>query len=210
MQALQRWLPRLLVLGAIGVVAAALFSDHRAAYGQVPLPQGGVVHLPEGESKVYLEDLQVDAGGDPRRLAGALSFQVVPAAGGAALELGSVPGVEGGNSELTERSQGIASKNAVAQIDAPAAGDYLVRGAYEASSSAVLTFGTDPFSAAVNGWKLWGGLLAAAVLIALIPKRRYRPSGEDVAAGRAAPGQQEQQSPVAGYEPTGGFTPYRG
>lgn len=200
MQALQRWLPRLLVLGAIGVVIAALFSDHKKAYGEVPLPQGGVVDLPEGESKVYLDEIVLgEPSGDPRRLSGLLAFTVVPVGGGAPLSIEPIGG--GTGDELTERSQGIGSKDAVAAVDAPAAGDYRVSGQYESEVTASLSFGTDPFSAVLAEWRIWAGLLVLAFLISLVPRARYRAKDKLPDTGES------EQAAAAG---SAGFNPYRG
>ena len=205
MQAVQRWLPRLLVLGAIGVVIAALFSDHKAAYGQVPLPQGGVVDLPEGESKVYLDEVVLgESSGDPRRLSGTLAFTVVPVGGGGPLSIDPVG--RGSATELSERSQGIGSKDAVATIEAPVAGEYRVTGNYDSGVTASLGFGTDPFSAVVAEWRIWAGLLALAFLISLVPRAKYRPKDTLPEASSEA----GEQVAAPGYEPSSGFNPYRG
>ena len=205
MQALQRWLPRLLVLGAIGVVVAALFSDHKASYGQVPLPQGGIVDLPEGDSKVYLDEIVLgESAGDPRRLSGTLAFTVVPVGGGGPLSIEPVAG--GSATQLNERSQGIGSKDAVATIDAPAAGEYRVTGNYDSGVTASLGFGTDPFSAVVAEWRIWAGLLALAFLISLVPRAKYRPKDEVSSSSS-----ETAEPAAAGFEPSSsGFTHYRG
>jgi hypothetical protein len=205
MQALQRWLPRLLVLGAIGVVIAALFSDHKKAYGEVPLPQGGVVNLPEGESKVYLDEIVLgEQKGDPRRLSGLLAFTVVPVGGGGPLSIDSVAGES--SAELSERSQAIGSKDAVATVEAPSAGDYRVSGRYESEATASLSFGTDPFTAVMDEWRIWAGLLVLAFLITLVPRAKYRPK-DKMAEESSEP---SEHPPPAGYEDSAGFNPYRG
>jgi hypothetical protein len=207
MQAIQRWLPRLLVLGAIGVVVAALFSDHKNAYGEVPLPQGGVVDLPEGESKVYLDEIvlgEAASGGDPRRLSGLLAFTVQPVGGGAPLSIEPVG--NGSSTELNERSQGIGSKDAVATVDAPAAGDYRVSGRYESTATASLSFGTDPFSAVMAEWRIWAGMLALAFLISLVPRAGYRPKDEVPDLSSSDPA---EPAPPA-YDPSSSYSPYRG
>lgn len=204
MQFLQRWLPRVLVLAALGVVLAALFGDHKRAYGEVPLPRGGVVALPEGTTKVYLDEVAAAArAGDPRKLSGVLAFAVTPIGGGAELAKGPVAAVDP-DRQLTERSQGIGSKDAVAELEVPAAGDYRVSGSYS-GATASLSFGTDPFSAVVAEWRLWGGLLLAAALVSLLPRRRYRAKHDASAA--SAGGEDGQR---AGSYESPGFSPYRG
>ena len=56
MHALKRLLPKLLVLAAAGVALATLLSDHSAEYGKVTLPRGGVATLPEGTTKVFVDE----------------------------------------------------------------------------------------------------------------------------------------------------------
>src|SRR2546430_62158 len=79
-----RWLKNtifiLLLLAAAGVVLVTALSDHSDDYGQVSLPQGGVVELPKGTVTVYFSQLGDNS--DPvKQLSGPLSFQVVPAGG---------------------------------------------------------------------------------------------------------------------------------
>ena len=196
MQALLRLLPKLLVLGAIGVMLAALFSDHRAAYGTVHLPQGGIVHLPEGTSEVYLEDgVQDQAGQDPRELSAALHFSVTPVGGGESLTK-EAAGLQSTAQEQSERSQSIGSKDAVAKLEVPAAGEYRVEGDY-GGNFAELDFGVGPFQAVLNKWKIWGGLLVLAFLISLVP------------VGRRGKAPDWDESGDGSYEPPP-FSAYRG
>jgi hypothetical protein len=194
MQAVQRILPKLMVLGAIGVVLAALFSNHNEQYGSVGLPEGGVVTLPEGTTKVYLDDGVEES--DQRQLSSTLIFQVTPVGGGAEVPKQAV-GLEGDSEQQSERSQSIGSKDAVVELDVPAAGEYRVTGEYSASTAASLDFGTDPFGAVLDEWKLWGGLLMGAFLISLVP------------VGRRGPVEDWSDSSESGYKPPG-FNPYRG
>jgi hypothetical protein len=79
-----RWLKHtvsvVLILAAVGVVLATAFSDHSQDYGQVVLPQGGTVHLPEGKVAVYYRVLGDSSEISPNT--GGLAFSVVPASGG--------------------------------------------------------------------------------------------------------------------------------
>jgi hypothetical protein len=143
------------------------------------------------------------SGGDPRRLSGLLAFTVQPVGGGAPLSIEPVG--NGSATELNERSQGIGSKDAVATIDAPAAGDYRVSGRYESEATASLSFGTDPFSAVMAEWKIWAGLLVLAFLISLVPRAGYRPKDE---VPDTTPSGGESAAPS--YDPSSGYSPYRG
>src|SRR5215204_5256407 len=52
-----RWLKSIvsvgLLVGAAAVALVTAFSDHSDDYGKVPLPQGGIVHLPKGKVTVF-------------------------------------------------------------------------------------------------------------------------------------------------------------
>jgi hypothetical protein len=198
MQFLHRWIPRLLVVGAVGVVIATLFSDHRKEYGSVTLPQGGVVTLPDGKVEVFLEDSpQQSSGGDPRKLTAPLRFDVTPVGGGALVSKEAI-GLASTGEEQTERSQSIGSKDAVVKLDVPAAGEYRVSGSYGDSVGSSLDFGISPFQAVLDDWKLWAGMLAGALLIWLVPKPR-RQGGEAW----------EEDAGEASYQPSS-YSPYSG
>ena len=179
MQWLQRLLPKLLVLGAIGVIAVALFSDKKAEYGSVTLPRGGDVTLPEGTVNVFVdEDTTVGAVEDgDHNLPDVLSFAAVPVSGGDAVT--PEPATDsGGPGEVTQRSEGIGARGTVATLDVPEHGDYRIAGSM-GDSPAELTFGLTAFRSVAHEWKLIAGLLVGALLISMVrvPKRSR---GEDV------------------------------
>jgi hypothetical protein len=179
MQWLQRLLPKLLVLGAAGVVVAALLSDHHAEYGDVTLPRGGVVTLPEGTVNVFVDESTTAPGqsDDSHNLSSFLKLEVVPVAGGE--QLTNEPAAdEGGPDELSERSEAIGSRGTVATIEVPAAGEYRVSGGMADETSAEVSFGLNSFRAVAHEWKLIAGLLAGAFLISVVPLPKRR-SGED-------------------------------
>jgi hypothetical protein len=167
-----RWLMHtlsiLLLLVAVGIVIATGFSDHSDDYGEVSLPQGGVVHLPEGKVTVFYR-----LSGDTSELAQSTSgvaFQVAPAAGGPPVAMT----VDGQPSEVAvQRSETIGELGAIAKLDVPSAGDYLVSGATDlAPGAASLEFGTNAGRALLERWKLLAGLLLGAALLAIIPAPR--------------------------------------
>ena len=195
MQWLKRIVPKLMVVAAFAVVIVALVSDHTAQYGAVPLPQGGVVQLPAGTVKVFVDEPQQP--GDPRELSSVLAFDVTPVGGGAALPKDAT--VETNNEQLSKRSEAIGSKGAVATLDVPTAGAYRIRGGFaQATAGASLSFGTDAFMAVLDKWKLWGGLLVAAFLISLIPVPK-RDTSYELSGG----------SESSSYQPPR-FNPYNG
>lgn len=175
MQWLKRVVPKLLVVAALAVVIGTLFSGHDSEYGTVTLPKGGVVALPEGTTKVFIDEGSAQKGG--HRLSSPLRFEVTPLNGGAALTKDPATN-EGSGEAQVERSEGIASKGAVASVEVPSAGDYRISGGLESNTPATLTFGTDAFMAVVGKWKLCGGLLAAAFLFSLIPVPKRESSAD--------------------------------
>jgi hypothetical protein len=190
-----RWLKHtlsvVLLLVALGIFLATLFSDHSDDYGQVSLPQGGTVHLPEGKVTVY-DRLQGDASEVDRGTAG-MVFQVEPTAGGSAVGLTLD---NGETSELqVQRSETIGEFGSIGKLDVPASGDYLVSGSTDlAPGSLYLDFGTNAGNALLNRWKLLAGLLFGALLLALIPAPRSGRRRED------APGEPQWSSdPRAPY-----------
>ena len=207
MQALQSLIPKLLVLVAAGLVLATLLSDHSAEYGQVTLPRGGVVTLPEGTVKVFVDESAAagDDTSDPRRLSAPLSFQVVPVGGGA--PLAKDPTTKDGTSEqLTARSQSIGSGGAVANLDVPAEGQYRISGSLGDTAATQLSFGLDSFMAVVGEWKLLAGLLGGAFLISILPRPSrgaHRDPGPEVSREAPAPAAPSTYQPAR-------HTPYRG
>lgn len=176
MRTLKQVIPIVLVLTAAGIVLATAFSEHSSDYGRVTLPQGGVVELPEGPVKIFYEEpgLSRDTVNFGRRI----GFAVTPAGGGEPLRAQSTVR-EGEGDTAVERSQDLGELGSVAKIEVPAAGRYLVSGdSGQPAGTSALSFGTDPFSAVVDKWRLLAVLLGAALLIMLIPVgRRSRPEG---------------------------------
>ncbi len=164
-----RWLkqvvPTLLVVAALAVALVTVFTDHKADYGSVP-PAGGEVDLPTGTVKVFYEGAPAQQGSP--RLAVPVSFQVVPAGGGAPVPL--EPTAKNGTSEVqAQRSEDITSRGSIAKMDVPAEGTYVVRMRSASAPGSSLSFGTDPFTAVARRWELFAILLGLAVLIAFIP-----------------------------------------
>jgi hypothetical protein len=176
---LKHTLSILLLLVAVGVALATVFSDHSDDYGEVSLPQGGTVHLPEGEVTVFYR-----VSGQTSELAqmtSGVAFQVAAAGGGpplaVALEDGRVSDV------AVQRSQTIGELGAIAKLDVPSAGDYLVSGNSDlAAGAASLEFGTNAGRAVLQRWRLLAGLLFGAALLAIIPVPRSRRRSPDAAA----------------------------
>src|SRR3954454_15414172 len=123
-----RWLKRtisaLMALTAVGIILAVGFSDHSDDYGRISLPQGGAVHLPEGEVTVF-DRFQGDPSEYEQNTAG-LSFQVAPVGGGpplaATLENGEVSETQ------VQRTEAIGEFGSLAKLEVPSAGDYEVTG----------------------------------------------------------------------------------
>jgi hypothetical protein len=195
MRFLKQMTPALLVLAAIGIVMATVFTDHSSDYGQVSLPEGGTVDLPEGTVTIYYEQLGASTQ-EIRKLSEPLTFQVTPAGGGAALP--EKPTGDSGNGELqTSRSETIGKLGSVAEIDVPSAGSYAVRGSSGLpAGSSYLTFGTTAFDAVARKWRTLAALVGAAILAWLIPtpRRRHRYDDEPGAAGWSS----DPRSPYAG------------
>jgi hypothetical protein len=174
-----RWLKHLislgLVLAAVGLAASIAFSDHSADYGQVGLPQGGVVHLPEGKVTVYYS--QNDNSGPPGQNSSPLGFQVVSPSGVPVL-------VATGNSAPSDssvtQSEVVGEHGAIAKLDAPSSGDYTVQASTNLpAGTSFLKFGTNAGAALLDRWHLLGALLIAAFLVAIIPTPRPRRRSED-------------------------------
>ena len=174
-----RWLKHLISLGlflaAVGLAASILFSDHSADYGQAALPQGGIVHLPEGKVTVYYS--QDDNSGPPEQNSAPLGFQVVSPSGMPVL-------VANGNSAPSDssvtQSEIVGEHGAIAKLDVPSSGDYTVQGTTNLpAGTSFLKFGTNAGAALLARWHLLAALLVAAMLIAIIPTRRPRRRWED-------------------------------
>jgi hypothetical protein len=175
-----RWLKHttsvLLVLAAAAIVLSTALSDHSDDYGQVPLPQGGMVNLPKGETTVFYTVLGDNS--DPIKQVAPLGFQVAPVRGGPPLTMSST---DGGSTDVTvTRSETIGELGAVAKLDVPSAGDYSVSGTTNLPpGTSFLEFGTNSATAVLHKWRLLAGLLLAAFLIGFIPTPRPRRHWED-------------------------------
>jgi hypothetical protein len=193
-----RWLKHtisvVLLLVAVGVVLATAFSDHSNDYGQVLLPQGGTVHLPKGKVTVFYR-----ARGDSTELgenSGGLAFQVTSAQGGEPIALALANGQTSG--VAVTRSETIGELGAVAKLDVPAAGNYVVSGSTNlAPGTTLLEFGTNAGSAVLQRWKLLAGLLLGALLLAIIPVPRSGRRWEDP-AGEPVGWSSDPRAPYAG------------
>src|SRR5262245_59528654 len=91
MRSLKHIVSILLILAAVGVVLATGFSNHKADYGKVAAPPGGVVHLPEGKVIVFY----TQAGGSSGdQVSAPLSFTVTPTGGGEPVQTSSDNGTQ--------------------------------------------------------------------------------------------------------------------
>jgi hypothetical protein len=175
-----RWLKHILVVGllvaAAAVALATALSDHSDDYGQVSLPQGGVVHLPDGKVTVFYSQL-----GDNSDIAPAttpFTFQVVPVAGGTPVPVSSQGDAPTASS--VERSETPGELGAVAKLDVPISGDYMVSGSTSLpAGSSFLKFGINAGTALAHRWHLLAGLIIGAILLALIPMPKQRRRWED-------------------------------
>ncbi len=193
-----RWLKHtvsvLLVVGAASVALATALSDHSNDYGQVPLPQGGIVHLPEGKVTVFYG--QPGNGSDPGQVNASLAFQVIPMGGGSPVPLLPVGGGE--SAGAVQRSETIGELGAVAKLDVPRSGDYAVSASSDLQpGSSSLEFGTNAGDALLQRWHLLAGLVIAAILIALIPVPRPRKRWEDE-GGTPSGWSSDPRAPYAG------------
>jgi hypothetical protein len=199
MQWLKRVLPSCLVIAAIAVVIVTMLSDHSSVRGSVPLPQGGTVTLPAGKTTVFA-DQSVANKDDETRLQSPVSFGVAPVGGGEPLEV--VPSSDDENpDQIYHRSESIGSRGALASIDAPEAGKYLVAGSFEDPHvTGTLSFGTTSFAAVLGKWKLLAGLIGAAILISMMPLPRRSSDWDEAVAG----------SPSGEHPARPRFDPYNG
>jgi hypothetical protein len=176
-----RWLKNIvaggLLLAAAVVTLGTLFSDHSAQYGEVVLPSGGLVHLPSGTVTVFLStsgEMQDGAAPGTRGLA----FQVIPAGGGDALPMSSAGGSI--SAEGTQRSEVIGEHGAIGKVDVPGAGEYRVVADSDVQPGTTsLKFGTNAAAALAAKWKLLAALVAAALLLGLIPVPRRKKRWQD-------------------------------
>ena len=176
MGGLIRLASKLLMLAAAVVVFVMAISDHSADYGRVSFgQQNGAVTLPEGTVKLFFDE-GADANGE-RRFDAPIFVQVTPVGSDTPLPLkGTTPGAEGA---LNERSSELGAQGSIAEVDVPTGGNYAVALGGSAPLGDAITFGADRFTAIVRNWKLWCGLLAGGVLLALMPvPRRRRPYSE--------------------------------
>ena len=199
MQWLKRVLPTCLVLAAVAVVLVTVLGDHSSAHGSVALPEGGTVTLPAGKTTIFADE-NATSKDDDTRLASPLSIEVAPAGGGEPLEVVPTSSDETAD-QIYHRSESIGSRGALASIDAPAAGKYLVSGSFDDPQiRGSLSFGTTSFAAVLDRWKLLAGLIGAAILISLMPLPK-RGSRWDEAGGG---------SPSGEYQARPRFDPYNG
>jgi hypothetical protein len=123
---------------------------------------------------------QLGEGSDPIAQATTpLSFEVIPAAGGAPIP---VSAQNGDQSVATtgQRSETVGELGAVAKLDVPSAGDYTVLANTNVpTGSTFLKFGTNAGAALLARWHLLAGLVIGAFLIMLIPTPRPRKRWED-------------------------------
>ena len=192
-----RWLKHtislLLLVAAVAVTLGTVFSNHSDDYGKVPLPQGGVVHLPQGEVVVFYRQAEGGSDGGP---AAPLTFQVMRVADGAPVPISADNGATIANAD--QRSETIGELGAVAKLDVPSAGSYVVSaGGAGAPGTSSLEFGTNAGSALAKHWRLLAGLLGAAILVALIPVPRSKRRWEDE-SGPASGWSSNPRAPYAG------------
>jgi hypothetical protein len=195
-----RWLKHtvsvLLLVAAAAVALATGLSNHSDDYGRVPLPQGGMVHLPKGKVTVFYSQLG-DSSGTAQQ-DGQFGFQVVPAGGGSPIPVSSDVGVGVESADAVQSSQTIGDLGAVAKLDVPSSGDYVVSASSNlAPGSSSLEFGTNAGSALLQRWHLLAGLLIAAILITLIPTPRPRRRWDDE-GGAPSGWSSDPRAPYAG------------
>jgi hypothetical protein len=194
-----RWLKHtvsvLLLVAAAAVALATALGDHSDDYGRVPLPQGGIVHLPQGKVTVFYD--QPGNGSDPaQEVGGQFGFQVLPAGGGSPVPVASGSGA--GSADAVQQSETIGEVGAVAKLDVPSSGDYVVSASSNLQpGSSFLKFGTNAGAALLQRWHLLAGLVIAAILIALIPTPRPRRRWEDE-GGTPSGWSSDPRAPYAG------------
>lgn len=176
-----RWLKNILsagcVLAAAGIALATGLSDHTQDYGRVPVPPGGVVQLPKGTVVVYFS--QPGDGTDPiQQVKVPFNFQVVPVGGGPPVPVGS--NGDKSSEVAFQRSETIGELGAVARLHVPSSGEYMVDANAELpAGTSYLKFGTNAGAAVLGKWKLYAGLILAAILFGFIPVPRHKRRWED-------------------------------
>jgi hypothetical protein len=194
-----RWLKNIvslmLLLAAVALAVGTAFSDHSDDFGSVPLPQGGIVHLPEGKVVVYYSQngSKSDLAGQTN---GILGFQVVSASTGVPVAMSSAHAGE--SSSSVQRSETVGEFGAVAKLDVPSEGEYAVSGSTSLpAGSSSLEFGTNAAAAVAAKWRLLAGLIVGAILISLIPVPRSKKRwGDD--AGAPSGWSSNPRAPYAG------------
>jgi hypothetical protein len=178
----------------VAIALATGLSDHSDDYGQVPVPQGGVVHLPEGTATIYMSQL---GNSDPiKQVTTPFNFQITPVGGGAPIPFSSTDGSQG--PDAVQRSETIGELGAIAKLKVPSSGDYRVSASGDfAPGSTFLKFGTNSGAALLQRWKLLVGLVVGAFLIALIPTPRSRKRWEDD-SGEPVGWSNDPRAPYAG------------
>ena len=169
MRWLKHTLSTFLLIAAVAVAIATALSEHSDDYGAVALPQGGAVELPAKTVTVFYEEPGTGANSihEPRGLG---AFRVTPAGGGEPLPIRAT-GSDASESEVTvQRSETIGELGAVAKIDVPEEGFYVVTGRLtQPGATSSLTFGTSAGAAVIDRWRLLAGLVGGAFLLTLIP-----------------------------------------
>jgi hypothetical protein len=195
-----RWLKHVVSLGLL-VAAAAIalatgFSDHSADYGQVPLPPGGTVRLPEGRVIVYFN--QPGNSSDPiQQVNVPIAFQVTSTTG-VAVPVTTDNGSQSASTDSVQRSEQIGELGSVAKLQVPTSGYYMVSGNVGAGiSDASLKFGTNAGQALLQRWRLFAFLIGGAFLIALIPVPKHKRHWEDE-AGPPTGWSSDPRAPYAG------------
>lgn len=193
-----RWLKHTisvgLVLAAAAVALVTGLSDHTRDYGQVPLPQGGVVALPQGTVVVYYKP-PGDGSNPVQQVNVPFTFEVVPVGGGPAVPIGSNGNTQ--NVAAFQRSETVGELGAIAKLHVPSSGEYMVQASGDVGpGTSSLKFGTNAGSAVLHKWKLFAGLLGAALLLTLLPTPRHGRRWED--EHRPTGWSSDPRSPYAG------------
>src|SRR5512132_2385361 len=183
-----RWINHtlsVLLLAAAGILVLAIgFGDHSDDYGRVSLPQGGTVHLPQGKVTVF-DRVRGDAS-EAEDDTAAVAFRVVTIGGGEPIAIK----LENGDVSDTQvqRRESIGEVGALAKLDVPESGDYVVRGDSDLPAGRVyLDFGTNAGTALLNHWKLIAGVVLGAFLLTIIPVPRKRRRWQDDPAWSSDP-----------------------
>jgi hypothetical protein len=192
-----RWLKGMISVGLLLAAAAVALvtglSDHSGDYGKVPLPQGGILHLPAGKVTIFYSQAG-DA--DLTRLAGTQFAVAVTSPSGMPVPMASANGTPGASA--VERSETIGELGAIGKLNVPSSGEYVIHASANIPpGTASLEFGTNAGAALAAKWKLLAGLVIGAILIALIPLPRPRRRWEDE-TGAPTGWSSNPRSPYAG------------